>query len=908
MQFLGTTEHTEGTERDYFLIYFKFGVFGVFGGLTFPFRFSGFGYGMIGRFTKQSTESQLMKTLPAVFLVGGILFGGLFNLGHAQGVLDPDAATNTALSDGAWSDPAIWSSGLPDADDQVLIPAGRNLSFGTTAEVATLLVAGSLTFDTQAVSALTLDTLAVDHSGELEIGRVGAPIEAGGSVTVVFRSDSDLDPASDPDLLTRGLVADGPVQIHGQAKTVHLKVAVDPLAGDSTIELGRAPDNWQVGDTIVLTGTRYSGWKWDNDIEQTRYHGTQDEVRQITAINDSSITIDQPLEYDHTTPRADLKASVANFSRNVTFSSADGAATPVHRRGHVMFRHATHFDIRYAAFDHLGRTDKSIESFDLDQLPGIEADSNVRGRYSMHFHMTGIDDPRNPAIARGNAVFDSPGWGYVHHASNAVFHDNASFDTHGAGFVAETGDEIGSWTRNIAIKAEGNSAFNPKNGVDVATFDMARTGSGYWFQGRMVRSVDNIAASVNQGYAYLHRGTRMHSFPGTAFMLPEALARGGNSSPDDPPILNFHQNESFASTVGLYVVKANPNQQHDIHSHLSRFTAWEVRAGAALEYTSHYLLEDFDIIGKTPEPFSSALFGIDFGNNTSDMVINRTHIVDMAIGISLGKGFTDESVPPEANQYVVIDATFDNVDDDYEFLDLTIDQILTSAELVPGRMEIMLNNGDPLEYLDPATTAGTGISFTGSKTDSIGISPIPAGTDNLGVPNQDMIAVCAIEGYYRAANDDPYVIIEEYFTDRATGRIHKTGLPVLLGPEVEALLGNQFHAWSDAFERGPIDLNSSPPITADDHALTAPEAEVTIAVLANDSDPDGDPLVIDGIAQPHHGLVFDNGDGTLTYRPDFDFQGQDRFRYWASDDNGNYTPATVTVTISADILFTDRFE
>ena len=117
-------------------------------------------------------------------------------------------------------------------------------------------------------------------------------------------------------------------------------------------------------------------------------------------------------------------------------------------------------------------------------------------------------------------------------------------------------------------------------------------------------------------------------------------------------------------------------------------------------------------------------------------------------------------------------------------------------------------------------------------------------------------------------------------------------LPVLLGPEVEALLGNQFHAWSDAFERGPIDLNSSPPITADDHALTAPEAEVTIAVLANDSDPDGDPLVIDGIAQPHHGLVFDNGDGTLTYRPDFDFQGQDRFRYWASDDNGNYTPAT----------------
>ncbi|MDP1271274.1 hypothetical protein, partial [Klebsiella pneumoniae] len=75
----------------------------------------------------------------------------------------------------------------------------------------------------------------------------------------------------------------------------------------------------------------------------------------------------------------------------------------------------------------------------------------------------------------------------------------------------------------------------------------------------MVCLVGNVAASVNHGYVYLHRGSRMRGFPNDAFMLPEALRINGNSSPDDVPIFNFHGNEAFASTVGIYVVKANPN-------------------------------------------------------------------------------------------------------------------------------------------------------------------------------------------------------------------------------------------------------------------------------------------------------------------------------------------------------------
>jgi len=824
-------------------------------------------------------------------------------------LIDQSDITLTAAGDGAWSDPSTWGGSPPSVSDVLLVPPGVTVTVdGIDAEIEHLRVDGHLQFDPAQSTTLTLDTLEVTANGRLTVGTAAEPVSDPAEIRIRFRSDSDIDVAWDPFLLTRGLVADGDVEIHGQPKTVHLKVAVDPVAGDDVLTLAEAPENWRVGDRIVLTGTFYSGWKWDNDIGAVRYYGTQDEVRHIADIDGNEITLDAPLEHDHLTPRADLKASVANFTRSITFETVDGDSAPVHRRGHFMLRHHTGFDVRYAAFVELGRTDKSVPSFALNQLDTIETDSNARGRYAMHFHMTGIDTPREPARAVGNAVFASPGWGFVHHASNAIFHDNASFDTFGAGFVAETGDEIGAWTDNIAIKAEGNSAFNPKNGNDPDAFDMGRTGDGFWFQGRMVRAVGNIAASVNHGYVYLHRGTGMRGFANDAFMLPEALRIDGNSAPDDAPIFNFHDNEAFASTVGVYVVKANPNQQHDIHSHLSAFTAWEVEAGAAMEYTSHYLLEDFDIIGNTPEAFRNPAFGIDFGTNTTDMVINRVHIEGMPVGIGLAKDFTSGH-GPEVNQYVVIDAEFENVGQHFDHDgNAAVDTIISSADLSPGRMEVTLNDGDPLEYLSPATSAGSGLFYeNGEKLDSIGASPIPAGTDSLGIPSYDMIAIVSEDGYYRAANGDPYAVVEEYFTERATGTIHKLGLKIRLGPEVEDLLGNEFHAWADAFERGPIDLNSQPPNPADDRYVTLPGTPIDIAPLANDGDPDGNTLIIDGVVAPKHGQVYDNGDGTLSYHPDLDYIGEDRFTYWASDDNGNFSPATITVVMTRDELFSDRF-
>jgi hypothetical protein len=837
-----------------------------------------------------------------VFVVPLAAQPGMHVIGH-------DDVTHTAVADGDWFNPATWNNGVPGAGAVAHVPAGRSVTYAgeSGAALRGVLVDGQLVFATQQSSTLRVDTFEVGMAGHLRIGTQTAPVQPDAQVRIIFPSDTDIDINWDPTLLSRGLVAHGKVDIHGARKTVHGKVAVDPLAGHTSLVMAQPPQGWRVGDTLVLTGTRYAGWKWDNSIGAVRYHDTQDEVVTVTSVNGATVGFTPALQFDHRTPRPDLKASVANFSRNVRFETENGETAPVHRRGHVMLMHHTGFDVRYAEFHRLGRTDKSVPSFDPDQLPALTPTSNVRTRYAMHLHFTGLNEPDKPAMVVGNAVFNSPGWGYVHHASNAVFHDNASFDTHGAGFVAETGDEIGSWVNNIAIKAKGNSAFNPKNGNDVASFDMGRTGAGFWFQGRMVRNVGNVAASVNHGYVYLHRGTRSRHFPNHLFAMPDALRRAGLVSPDHPPILNFHDNEAFASTVGLYVVKADPNQNHDIHTHISSFRAWEVRGGAAMEYTSHYLLEDLDIIGKTPEPFSSGAFGVEFGTNASDMVINRARIANMPIGVVLSKDFTDV-LPPSLKQYVAIDVAFDNVPLQYEHLDTAVDRILQSGDLVPQRFEISLNNGEPLEYNNGSTAWEVRLPFTGSKVDSIGEQPIPAGTDWLGVPNQEMIFNVSNDGYYRDANGVPYAIVPQYFTSRADGRIHKYGLVIRLGPDVEALLGNPYHAWRDAFQRGVIDLGSQPPVAGDDVATVSRDGEVVINVLANDSDPDGDALDVDGLVPANHGLVFRNDNGTLTYRPDLDFTGTDTFGYWATDRQGHFSPATVTVTVSAGLIFANGFE
>src|SRR6266540_1492679 len=90
------------------------------------------------------------------------------------------------------------------------------------------------------------------------------------------------------------------------------------------------------------------------------------------------------------------------------------------------------------------------------------------------------------------------------------------------------------------------------------------------------------------------------------------------------------------------------------------------------------------------------------------------------------------------------------------------------------------------------------------------------------------------------------------------------------------------------------------PIARDDFASSGFQMPVSIDVLANDSDPDGDPLTITSFTQPDSGKarVTRGPNNTLVYQPTDGFVGFDYFQYTVSDGKGG--TATANVRVYAD--------
>ncbi|MCH9052990.1 MAG: cadherin-like domain-containing protein [Proteobacteria bacterium] len=88
------------------------------------------------------------------------------------------------------------------------------------------------------------------------------------------------------------------------------------------------------------------------------------------------------------------------------------------------------------------------------------------------------------------------------------------------------------------------------------------------------------------------------------------------------------------------------------------------------------------------------------------------------------------------------------------------------------------------------------------------------------------------------------------------------------------------------------------PVAADDAAATDVDTPVTIAVLANDTDVDGDGLSIAAVSQGANGSVTVNADNSITFTPEAGFTGLDSFTYSVADGNGGGDTGAVTVTVA----------
>lgn len=813
--------------------------------------------------------------------------GHLGTLAKLDAIAPPSVGA-IAVQSGAWSDPATWGGAIPSG--RVVIPSGVGVVFDLpkSAALKSVRVEGCLELSPVQSARLITEFLYVAPGGELLAGTRTAPTPPAVRAEIVFANLGPLDVASDPALLGKGLVAASRVRLYGTLKTPRVKVAAAPRKGDTVVQLATAPTGWQVGDRVVLTGTRFIPQEAANGVVLSS--PTQDEVRYIAALNGTSVTLAPKLSYSHPAPDPSLGAYLVNYSRNVRLATQNGASVPTSERGHAMFM-SPETTIEGVEFYEMGRTDKSIRAVDAAELAAPTPVSNVKGRYPLHLHQVGFPADDAAPVVRGAAVWGSPGWGIAQHAGNAFLFQNSTWNAFGAGFVAESGNEIGAWVENTAIKGVGVDHI-VKDGADVAAFDLGRTGDGFWLQSRSVRLHKNLAVGMTggMGFVYFHRNNDLGStqpltpdFAAGTLCMPGSM-RFKPQGIDTPQIAQFTDNEVIASETGFHIVKPRPIEPHDIRSVIDNFTAWEVATGVDLTYTSRYTVKGGLLIGTWA---ASDTIGVNFGKNTYDLAVVQTKISGFDYGVNLSRVATRAF--GRTSQYSVVGVTFAGIRGRKLVNYDTSDQILAGAVTSkPPALTFAWGSGPAI----PGANA-LYLYVRGVKDDSSGRTPYPVATDEFLINWTNFQRLAAERGWVTLGAGERAMVVPEFYSDRLTGEVFQTSF--IARPD-------SYFPWpSTRLDGSPADQGRyrpllSAPSAANDYIRAVANAPVVIDAFANDSSADG-VVLASGHTYARNGNVRQLADGSFEYSPYPDFRGVDRFAYWIRSRQGDVARGVVTIRV-----------
>ncbi|MBC6481357.1 MAG: cadherin-like domain-containing protein [Hormoscilla sp. GM7CHS1pb] len=151
-------------------------------------------------------------------------------------------------------------------------------------------------------------------------------------------------------------------------------------------------------------------------------------------------------------------------------------------------------------------------------------------------------------------------------------------------------------------------------------------------------------------------------------------------------------------------------------------------------------------------------------------------------------------------------------------------------------------------------------------------------------------------------------------TDNAAFTIVEDQLLINSSPDFEAqssysILVQTTDAGGESYsENLTININdvneNSPPVAMDDSITTLEQTAVTLDVLANDTDPDGNPIQLVGYETATNGTVTHGtpdspGKDLLIYTPNSGFTGNDSITYTISDGNAAFDTAEVNITVNS---------
>jgi hypothetical protein len=546
------------------------------------------------------------------------LFAGLHGIEH--GILDfGHAPSRTSAASGSWSSPATWSGGrVPDASDVVRIAPGHTVILDAPDAAAKVVgVSGTLRFQTDTSTRLTVETVLVYPEGTLEIGTTAKPVQRGVRAEIVFAGA--VDTASDPEQFGLGLLGFGTIRMHGAIKTPWRRLSVEPLKGHTSFTFAEAPSGWEPGDRLVLPDTRQL------THAEAKEFKPQWELPVIAAAfaGGAEVPLDAPLAWDHWGARATLTKELeylphaGNLTRNVVLRSAS-AATP--NRGHTLFSQRADVDMRYVEFRQMGRTtNEPLDSTTRDGGRVTHVGTNQIGRYPVHMHH--LDGPSGRQageqwVLDGLSVVDSSKWPIAIHASHfGRVSDSVLFGGTGSGITTEDGSETGNLiARNFVVGIRGIGG----------TESMGREGSGFWFRGPFNRIKGNVAASCPEDYGYKWFLMRVGESGDGKVRVPTApgqdhgrhVTRNANAS----ALLEVDGNEVYgAMSSGLtywWIGAMNTSPILATPESIIRNTVvWHVYDRGVFHYPSYNVtIDGFVMRSRNTETAACCALGIDFGD------------------------------------------------------------------------------------------------------------------------------------------------------------------------------------------------------------------------------------------------------------------------------------------------------
>ncbi len=212
------------------------------------------------------------------------------------------------------------------------------------------------------------------------------------------------------------------------------------------------------------------------------------------------------------------------------------------------------------------------------------------------------------------------------------------------------------------------------------------------------------------------------------------------------------------------------------------------------------------------------------------------------------------------------------------------------------------NGTDTITYVISDGNGGTSTAAV-----EVTVNPVndgPVAVDDVATTNEDTPVVIGVLGNDSDIDGDALTVTDAISPDGTVvinpdGTITFTPNPDFNGPTtITYTISDGNGGTSTATVAVTVDAVNDPPVANMDSATTDEDTPVDIAVLANDTDVDGDPLTVTAADAPN-GTVTINPDGTVTYVPDPDFNGTDTITYTISDGQGGFSTSTVEVTVNA---------